>query len=330
MACKENVVKTPTALKASLIAIAVALPLIIPTAAQAAPEAPKPSPAFSAPLFPAFWTPGAIRDIWMAQGGSHGDLGNPTESGKYALKDGGTLQSFEHGTIVWSTGTGAHRLSGTINDAWKNAGAQVGALGYPTSEETKTKGDGVTQNFQGGVVLSSPATGAHILSGAIGKAYSDVNGENGRLGYPTTDEHAVDGGSQQDFQNGRIIWNSGDGSTAVAYNDDPPPAPVLDNSPAAAQGFAQQLLAQQGLGPAEFQCLTTLWTRESDWNFTATNPSSGAYGIAQSLPAEKMDSAGRDWATNAQTQVRWGLSYVTGRYGTPCGAVAFWDNHHWY
>ncbi len=64
----------------------------------------------------------------------------------------------------------------------------------------------------------------------------------------------------------------------------------------------------------------------------AYNDSSGAYGIPQSLPASKMSSAGADYVTNAMTQIRWGLTYIVGRYDTPCGALGFWNaqSPHWY
>ena len=81
-------------------------------------------------------------------------------------------------------------------------------------------------------------------------------------------------------------------------------------------------------------CLDDLWTEESagTWSPTVTNPVSGAYGIPQALPADKMASAGPDWQTNAATQVKWGLQYIAGRYGTPCGAWAFERSHvpNWY
>ena len=73
-----------------------------------------------------------------------------------------------------------------------------------------------------------------------------------------------------------------------------------------------------------------LWNRESNWLTTATNPSSGAYGIPQSLPAGKMASIGADWLTNYQTQVIWGLNYIKGRYGSPCGAWAHSQSVGWY
>jgi hypothetical protein len=107
-------------------------------------------------------------------------------------------------------------------------------------------------------------------------------------------------------------------------------ASMEGTSPAAAQAFARSYLAGKGMGDAEFQCLVTLWNRESGWNFQAKNSSSGAYGIPQSLPGSKMASAGADWQTNPQTQIIWGLKYIDGRYGSPCGAVAVWNTQGWY
>jgi outer membrane biosynthesis protein TonB len=90
----------------------------------------------------------------------------------------------------------------------------------------------------------------------------------------------------------------------------PEPAPVVAvNDPAGAQAYAAGQLASYGWAPDQMQCLQTLWTKESDWTTTATNPSSGAYGIVQSLPAEKMASAGADYRTNYRTQINWGLNY---------------------
>ncbi|PFG34509.1 transglycosylase domain-containing protein [Sanguibacter antarcticus] len=83
-------------------------------------------------------------------------------------------------------------------------------------------------------------------------------------------------------------------------------------------------------GGDQFACLDALWTKESGWNYTADNPSSSAYGIPQALPGSKMASAGADWATNPQTQVRWGVSYIAGRYGTACAAWAHSQEVNWY
>lgn len=82
-------------------------------------------------------------------------------------------------------------------------------------------------------------------------------------------------------------------------------------------------------GP-NWKALQELWTRESGWETGATNPSSGAYGIPQSLPGSKMASAGADWRTNPRTQIKWGLGYIKVRYGSPQNAWAHEEANGWY
>ena len=95
------------------------------------------------------------------------------------------------------------------------------------------------------------------------------------------------------------------------------------------RAIARSLLAARGQA-GQFSCLDDLWTKESDWRWDADNPTSSAYGIPQSLPGSKMASAGADWRTNPETQIRWGLGYIKGRYGSPCGAWAHSESHGWY
>ena len=113
-----------------------------------------------------------------------------------------------------------------------------------------------------------------------------------------------------------------------------PAAPVAPAAgtpdPGTAQAIALSMLTARGLGSGEYSCLVSLWNRESGWNVYAQNPSSGAYGIPQALPGNKMATAGADWATNPATQIVWGLSYIEGRYGTPCGAWEHSETIGWY
>jgi hypothetical protein len=105
------------------------------------------------------------------------------------------------------------------------------------------------------------------------------------------------------------------------------PAPVSSGD---ARSIARSMLSGFGWGEDQFGCLDSLWMRESGWSHTATNPSSGAYGIPQSLPASKMASAGSDWQTNPATQISWGLGYISERYGSPCNAWAHSESVGWY
>jgi hypothetical protein len=109
------------------------------------------------------------------------------------------------------------------------------------------------------------------------------------------------------------------------------PAPAAGMpKPGTAQALAYSMLAARGLSDAEYSCLVSLWDRESRWNVSALNSSSGAYGIPQALPGNKMASAGADWATNPATQVTWGLAYIAARYLTPCSAWAHSESVGWY
>jgi len=94
--------------------------------------------------------------------------------------------------------------------------------------------------------------------------------------------------------------------------------------------IAQRMLGQFGWSSGQFSCLQPLWEHESGWNVTAENPTSGAYGIPQALPGSQMSSAGADWQTDAATQIRWGLTYIQGRYGSPCGAWSHEQEVSWY
>ena len=115
---------------------------------------------------------------------------------------------------------------------------------------------------------------------------------------------------------GRFVHWSANTRPARRYVTSTPP------NPNTAQSIAYNLLASFGFSPQTyFGCLLDLWNRESGWRYDAENPS-GAYGIPQALPGSKMASAGADWQTDPTTQIKWGLTYITDTYGSPCGA---WD-----
>jgi hypothetical protein len=111
-------------------------------------------------------------------------------------------------------------------------------------------------------------------------------------------------------------------------------APAASQPAAQPQGdpqqIAQGMLGSFGWSSSQFSCLQPLWNGESGWSVSASNPSSGAYGIPQALPGSKMASAGPDWQTNAATQIRWGLGYIKSAYGSPCAAWSHEQAYGWY
>jgi hypothetical protein len=120
--------------------------------------------------------------------------------------------------------------------------------------------------------------------------------------------------AQQTPSSGNSSTSSGGVTTVSA------PAP----DPGTAQSIAYNMLPSFGFSQSsQWGCLLNIWNRESGWNYQAENPYSGAYGIPQALPGDKMASAGADWQTNPATQIKWGLGYIQSIYGTPCGAWNF-------
>ncbi|GAA1467449.1 MULTISPECIES: aggregation-promoting factor C-terminal-like domain-containing protein [Nocardiopsis] len=118
--------------------------------------------------------------------------------------------------------------------------------------------------------------------------------------------------------------SSGSGGSGSSAPTTPVPA-------GSAKEIALQMVLDEGWAADQFHgCLEPLWEKESNWNHTAQNPSSGAYGIPQSLPGNKMASHGSDWQTNPATQISWGISYIKDRYGNPCGAWSHSQANNWY
>jgi hypothetical protein len=106
---------------------------------------------------------------------------------------------------------------------------------------------------------------------------------------------------------------------------------IPDSNVEANKAFAKSYMeSKYSWDKDQHSCLVNLWNRESGWRHTADNPTSSAYGIPQSLPGSKMASAGADWRTNPETQIKWGLKYIKHRYETPCGAWGAFKQKGWY
>lgn len=140
------------------------------------------------------------------------------------------------------------------------------------------------------------------------------------------DDQSFDYNSTETISFGRGGYNVVTGSKAAAMFVELAEVP----SPGTAKAFAFKQVEARGWGMDQYSCLVKLWTRESNWRVNANNRSSGAYGIPQALPGSKMASAGADWMTNPETQIRWGLGYISGRYHTACRALAHSDEFNWY
>ncbi|MBH0779003.1 alpha/beta hydrolase-fold protein [Nocardia bovistercoris] len=160
-----------------------------------------------------YWTPqtgaqvvrGAIQEEWGRQGFERGPAGYPVAPEARTPGKDGVVQAFEGGPFYYSQKTGAHRVQGLILGKYAELGYENGWLGFPAAEEAPLKDLGRIGVFEGGNVYWSPLSGAWtVRSGPVMDVWREQGYENGKLGYPVSDEFAIPGGSQQNFQTGFI------------------------------------------------------------------------------------------------------------------------------
>ena len=159
-----------------------------------------------------FWTPdtgarvvrGPINAAWDKLGGSAGTLGVPSDDETY--RGNIVTQKFTGGEVSYDRKaktftTVPPDLAGqlgdlqipddptsAINAARRAAGGPLGPLGAAQGEPYKIGADGLGQNFSGGKIFYSPATGADVVTGQVLAKYESVGGPEGDLGLPTSSE----------------------------------------------------------------------------------------------------------------------------------------------
>ncbi|MFE5671921.1 lytic transglycosylase domain-containing protein [Agromyces sp. NPDC056523] len=212
---------------------------------------------------------------------------------------------------------------------------RVREVARPTSDPSRARSRTVGRVKQAATVTFAFAASVSFLLVNIVDPYSGATASStytpvDRFGGQAVQEYAVDGdiAAAAVAAEGYLVEKKPEPEPEPAGAGWAPPAVVPD--PGSAQAYAAGAVAARGWPSSEFDCLVALWNKESGWRVNAMNPSSGAYGIPQALPGSKMATAGADWATNAATQVEWGLGYIQGRYGTPCGAWAHSQSVGWY
>ncbi len=173
----------------------------------------------------AFWTPGtgahalfgAILAKYNTLGGATGWLGFP-KTGETTTPDGrGRFVHFEHGSIYWTPQTGAFAIPGDMFQTWGENGWENGDLGYPVAE-AQNIADGFVQKFEHGYLTRNPGGAEHhIVHGAIGEKYGQLNTAASGLGYPKSDEISIAGGAFQQFEKGNIYWSPATGAHVIYY-----------------------------------------------------------------------------------------------------------------
>lgn len=202
--------------------------------------------------------------------------------------------------------------------------------------------NGQQLNTGTGVILSAQTDGnVALYQGGAVKWYTNTVGVSNTYLAAQTDGNVVaySGIGQWLWKSDTEIYPGSylrlqDDGNLVVYNSSNSPvwAASWAQSSSGAKSFAQGQFPRYSWSPStQFGCLNSLWTAESNWQWNAQNPSSSAYGIPQALnPGTTLATAGRNWATDGQTQIQWGLKYISTRYGTPCSAWSHFQSYGWY
>ena len=242
---------------------------------------------------------GGITAKYAEVGGPASGLGNPTGNETGGIRDGGSYQNFQGGAIVWSPNSGSQLSVGETRGAWAASGFENGPLGFPTSGEVPIRNGGVYQNYQGGAILWSPTTGAHISAGAIRDKWAKTGFENGPLGYPTSDQIAIrDGGLYQNYQGGAIIWTP---STGAHVSSGPTRAAWQR------QGFENGSLGYPSTD--NYSTPGGSLTQDYQGGSITWNQSAGAYAVTGPIAAEYKDNRGLGYATSRPTGIKDGGLY---------------------
>ncbi|KFI90845.1 CHAP domain protein [Bifidobacterium saguini DSM 23967] len=265
----------------------------------------------------------------------------------------GVCRGYPAGQCTWWACMRGHRLGLDVGSHWGNGGdwgRSAASAGWRTTITDPVAGSIVS--YAPGVAGAATFYGHVAIVESVDSAagtvtISEMNAAAGP-GIVNHRTHRIDVGAVYILPDGHsdgstgthpdstgqtstveAAWTCSTGATAhpgADYEGDGTHA-----SPEEAQAIAKRMIASYSdWDDADYDALVWLWNHESGWRWNATNPSSGAYGIPQSLPASKMASAGDDWKDNAATQIKWGLDYIRGRYGSPSAARSFWLRNNWY
>ena len=196
---------------------------------------------------------------------------------------------------------------------YSQGGVIPGPLGHVVSDATHAIGSVVSGAIDVGKILAAIVTGnSTALTNALGSLAGKGTGATGILGEILGKLPHVIVTDMVDYIMGSGVGKGGAGVSGGGSMGGPGsrrrgPGP----------GIRQVRLGAFGWGAGAMSSLIPLWDDESGWNRLADNPSSGAYGIPQALPASKMGAAANPPTSSAAAQINWGLPVHPGGVRQP-------------
>lgn len=254
--------------------------------------------------------------------GSSGSKDNTGSSGTAGTGDSnagnsGNGSGNAGGSGNTGSGSSGNSNGGSSGNSSGNSGSNNGSQGNSSNGTGNTGSSG---NNSG----NSDGSNNSGNTGNSGNSSGD-NSNNNSSGSNGNNNSGNSGNGSNNNSGGSSGGNSGSSS-----DDGSATARLWHPTAAQAQTYAAGAAAQRGWTGDEWTALVKLWTRESNWRWSAENKWSGAYGIPQALPGSKMAAFGADWRNDAAIQIDWGLYYIAQRYGTPSEAWRHSEEVGWY
>nr|WP_246324069.1 hypothetical protein [Petropleomorpha daqingensis] len=273
----------------------------------------------------------AIGRFYAGLGGATSALGEPSGALQGSSASGFT-QSFQNGRVLDGPDTTPHAVLGPMLVAYDAAGAQAGALGWPTSEQTVAASGTVFQRFENGYLVVTGA-GARTVLGDLADGWQGLGAADGALGDPTGNRTAIpSGGWQQAFTGGTLLTTPGTGTSAVLGD--------IATAYAAAGGPTGPLGAPVG---SRYATPSSGWTQAFQNGRIHYSPTTGAHAVLAPLSAaydalmgesgvlgyptgDRTATAGSGWAQTFQNgRLSWsattGARTVLGQIATAYAAL---------
>ncbi|MDU2273184.1 MAG: G5 domain-containing protein [Bifidobacterium longum] len=223
------------------------------------------------------------------------------------------------GAAKSDTDKGSDKGSDKKSDSADNGKADSGFNNQHESSGNNANNTGDKNNSSSG---NNTNTDTNNNAGNTGGNNSGNTGNTGNTGNSGNSGNTGNTGGGTNNNSGSSGSDSGTTTT--------PSGRLWHATVAQAQAYAAGAAAQRGWTGNDWDCLVKLWTRESSWLWYAENASSGAYGIPQSLPADKMAAFGANYRDDAAVQIDWGLWYIAQAYGSPSKAWQHSEQVGWY
>ena len=139
-------------------------------------------------------------------------LWGPPTGSSYSVPNGQRSDTTKGYTLTWTSAVGTHHTNGLVRTYWSGLGDVSGPLGYPVATMVRPTSTGYAQDFQGGMVTYTKASGIHTVPSAMLGGYRAIGGPASTYGYPTAEAVSVGSGLKLALQGGHLWYSAATGA----------------------------------------------------------------------------------------------------------------------